>query len=352
VDDFGIKYKDRADAEHLLSVLQEEYRLTADWTGSKYLGMTIQHDVSSEKISISMPGYVQAALKRFKVASSGHLTHAPALYSPPVYGASVQYTPSTDTSTLTPAEVKFVQEVIGVFLYYSRAVDSTMFTTLNKLASQQSKPSKSLLSAVAHFLQYASSYPDAVLQYRASDMRLVVESDASYLSESNSRSRAGGILFLSSNGDPASAVLNGPIEIISCIIPSVVAAASEAEYAALFLNGKAAASVRNTLEDLGYPQTPTPIFADNTTACGIANSTSKIRRSKAIDMRFHWIRDRVKQNQFTVIWRPGGTNLADYFTKTHPVSHYRKMRETYVHSPVTPPDGWTLVEHGKRTRTQ
>jgi len=205
-----------------------------------------------------------------------------------------------------------------------------MLTTLNKLASRQSKPTTALYQDVQHFLQYAATYPDAAVTYGASDMRLVLWSDSSYLSESESRSRAGGHHYLTRNGDPTATPPNGPIDSISTIIPTVVSAVSEAEYAALFLNGQAAVSTRQTLEDLGYPQSATPIITDNTTAYGIANRTLKLKRSKAIYMRYNWIRDRVTNGAYIVHWGPGDFNLADYFTKTHPPHYYRSMRATFV----------------------
>jgi hypothetical protein len=39
---------------------------------------------------------------------------------------------------------------------------------------------------------------------------------------------------------------------------------------------------------------------DNTTAKGYSNVTIKQKRTKAMDMRFYWIKDRVKQGQFNV----------------------------------------------------
>jgi hypothetical protein len=98
----------------------------------------------------------------------------------------------------------------------------------------------------------------------------------------------------------------------------------------LFHNGKEAAMLRTTLEDMGHPQPATPIQTDNACASGICNETVKQRRSKAMDMRFYWIRDRVKQGQFLVHWRKGSENLADYFTKHHSPSHHRKIRSQYL----------------------
>jgi hypothetical protein len=46
-------------------------------------------------------------------------------------------------------------------------------------------------------------------------------------------------------------------------------------------------------------------------------------------MRYHWIRDQVRLGNFTIIWQPGAINLADLFTKAHPVHHHLDMIDTY-----------------------
>jgi hypothetical protein len=47
-------------------------------------------------------------------------------------------------------------------------------------------------------------------------------------------------------------------------------------------------------------------------------------------MRFHWIRDRVRQGQFIITWFPGTTNLADFFTKNLPAKQFQFMRLFFV----------------------
>ena len=94
---------------------------------------------------------------------------------------------------------------------------------------------------------------------------------------------------------------------------------------------KDAVVLRTTLSEMGHAQPPTPIQVDNSTACGIANTNIKLQRSKAIDMRFYWVRDRVDQQQFTVFWKPGKTNLADYVTEHHTGKHYQLMGPIYLH---------------------
>jgi hypothetical protein len=45
-----------------------------------------------------------------------------------------------------------------------------------------------------------------------------------------------------------------------------------------------------------------------------------------MDMRCHWLTDRVRQKQFDVYWRPGRENIGDYHTKHHSAQHHKDMR--------------------------
>ena len=68
---------------------------------------------------------------------------------------------------------------------------------------------------------------------------------------------------------------------------------------------------------------------DNETAIGFLKITMKQKRSKSIDMRFYWVRDRVKQNQFLIYWRPGANNAGDYVSKHHSPAHHQTMRPNF-----------------------
>ena len=115
-----------------------------------------------------------------------------------------------------------------------------------------------------------------------------------------------------------------------CWFKSIIASTAEAKIGAVFKNCQAAVSLRKTLTETGHPQPTTPIHVDNVRAVGILNETFRQRRSKSMDMRFYWVRDRIHQNQFRIFWEKGSSNLADYFTKHFPPSHDRKIRSTYL----------------------
>ena len=74
--------------------------------------------------------------------------------------------------------------------------------------------------------------------------------------------------------------------------------------------------------------------------------------------RFHWLRDREAQGQFWIHWRPGKTNLADYFTKHHPPSHHQRVRSRYLQQANNTTierhgqTDWIQVQHKNKIRTE
>jgi hypothetical protein len=196
-------------------------------------------------------------------------------------------TPPPDESTkLDAAGITRVQEIIEVFVFYGRTVDSTMLVALGTLASQQANSTQATAKAATQLLNYAAAHPDANIRYIPSDMYLHIHSDVSYLSEAHVRSRVGGTFFLSSRPKNASAAPspstmppphNGAVHTLSSIVRNVMASATEAELAALFHNARHGIPLHTTLIEMGHPQAQTPIQTDNTCAAGIANETVKQR---------------------------------------------------------------------------
>ena len=70
---------------------------------------------------------------------------------------------------------------------------------------------------------------------------------------------------------------------------------AEAEVAGLFINANKAIPITHTLIKMGHPQPPTPLKTDNTTAQGILMEKFRQKRSKSINMRFWWLKDRIDQ---------------------------------------------------------
>jgi hypothetical protein len=247
----------------------------------------------------------------------------------PNYGAKKQYSQEEDNApALNKEEKKFIQEVCRVFLFLARAVDGGLLPALSSLASQQANPTEKTMLLCKQFLDFMATQEDAVLTYQASNMVLAIHSNASYLSEPKSPSRAGGHMFMAEKDEIP--INNGAVLNISQIIRAVMSSTAEAELGTLFINAKTAVSMQQTLIKLGHQQPRTPIQTDNATAHVLLTNKILPKALKAMDMRFHWLQCRDARDQFRYYWQPGMQNLADYFTKHHPATHHKNVCPTIL----------------------
>jgi hypothetical protein len=91
IDDFGVKYMKKADAEHLMTTLHELYSVSKDWEDAPYCGLTIAWDYIKNPVDISIPSYIEHALQCFEHPQPSHPQHAPHAWQKPQYSATMQY---------------------------------------------------------------------------------------------------------------------------------------------------------------------------------------------------------------------------------------------------------------------
>jgi hypothetical protein len=110
---------------------------------------------------------------------------------------------------------------------------------------------------------------------------------------------------------------------------------TEAEYIAFWEAGKEASWLRNLYCELGFAQSkPTTIVQDNTGAIAIARNPLFHKRTKHIDSKYHWIREKVQEGRFDVEECRTEDQTADVLTKALPCpSHQRHTKEMGI-SPV------------------
>lgn len=121
VDDFGVRYTSRADADHLITTLESTYKVSTDWTGSHYCGLTLRWDYTARTCDISMPGYIERALLRFQNPTPTKPEHSPHPWQKPTYGAKTQFAMLPDTSAaLDATDKRRILEVLGMLILYTR----------------------------------------------------------------------------------------------------------------------------------------------------------------------------------------------------------------------------------------
>ena len=332
VDDFGVKYWSKEDAQHLCNAVGANFRYTVDMEGANYCGLNISWNYKLGYFDTSMPKYIPKTLTRLKHKPQKSPQYSPHPYTPIVYSkkGTQQMAHDPQHKLLPKDKIRHIQSIAGSFLYYARAQDFTMLTALNDIGTSQAKPTEYTMQECQQLMDYAATYPNTIVRYYASGMILFVDSDAAYLVLPKARSRIAGYYYLSSIPPAGQApTLNAPILVLCKTLRHVVASAAESETAGVFTNAQMVLPIRYILDCLGHKQPPTPIKSDNSTTTGFVNNNIHQKRSKSWDMRFHWLRDKDNQQKIKVYWEKGATNLADYFTKHHPLNYHVKMRRQY-----------------------
>ena len=124
--------------------------------------------------------------------------------------------------------------------------------------------------------------------------------------------------------------INGPVLIVAQIIKFVMSSAAEAEIAGLFVCAKSMVLLRTTFIEMVWPQPKSPIQCDKSTSVGVSNNTIIQRKTKTMNIQYHWLRCREAQGQFRFFWAPGSDNLADYSTKNHPPLYHEAHRHSHL----------------------
>ena len=88
--------------------------------GDKFAGIDIKWDYASRRCRISMPGYIDNILIKFKHPTSSKPRRSPYKCLAIAYGAKAQMMPEADTTELLDNHRKRrVQEIVGSLLYYA-----------------------------------------------------------------------------------------------------------------------------------------------------------------------------------------------------------------------------------------
>ena len=164
-------------------------------------------------------------------------------------------------------------------------MDNKLLVGLSAIGAQQVSATQRTNEAIDQILDYCTTYPADDILYRSSDMVLCAHSDTGLHNEIKVRSRSGAHIFLSEND--AMPRWNGPVLTLAKIIKFVMSSASEAELGAMFITAQEMVHIRQTLQEMKWPQPKYPLQTDNSAAAGVANNTIEPKNLKTMDRRLH-----------------------------------------------------------------
>ena len=124
-------------------------------------------------------------------------------------------------------------------------------------------------------LDYAATYSNAIIHYKARDMVLDLDSNGAYLTMPEARSYYAGHFYLSYWTSPSpikhNPKRNGPIQTECKIIRNVLFSVAEYETCGTFNNGKTYIGMRPDLISLDHKQPATPLKTENSATEAFVN---------------------------------------------------------------------------------
>ncbi|XP_059627472.1 uncharacterized mitochondrial protein AtMg00810-like [Cornus florida] len=260
-----------------------------------FLGLQIAQ--TSKGIFISQQKYASELLKKFNMNDSK------AVSTPlcPNTKLSLDCTSEAVPSTL-------YRFIIGSLLYLTASKPDIMYF-VGLVARFQSNPKMSHLQAAKRILRYVKGTIFYGLHYIffSPTMTIAAFSDADWgRSLPDRKSTSGCCYILGSN----------VVSWLSKKQNTVSLSTSEAEYIVASQAGSQLLWMQSTLTDLGLHFSMLPkLFCDNQSAIAISKNPTLHWKSKYIDIRYHFLRDKVQKGLLDITYLPTVDQIADIMTK-------------------------------------
>ena len=148
VDDFGIKYTDTNQAQHLLNSLKDKH-VALEWC------------CINRKVTLSTPGHVKKLLIKYSHSIPSRWKHTPRETEPIKNGDKQQTNVLDKSESLTSDEMQTFLSILGSLLHYSRMIYLIISIAVNDLSivkTNATLTSRKLLNAL---LDYLHINPDA-----------------------------------------------------------------------------------------------------------------------------------------------------------------------------------------------
>ncbi|KAG5870711.1 hypothetical protein JTB14_036174 [Gonioctena quinquepunctata] len=176
-----------------------------------------------------------------------------------------------------------------------------------------SNPRRKHWSAVKRILRYLKGTQTFGLMYCAEEVNLIAYSDADFAGDLTT-----GYLSII-----AGASITWSSHLQKCVSRST----TESEYIAASDAAQEISWLRIFLRELGIDiLEPTKLFMDNQSAIRLVKNTEYHKRTKHIDVKNHYIRERAEDNTLIVCYVASEDQFADNLTKALPKEKFVKNR--------------------------
>ncbi|KAF7762621.1 hypothetical protein Agabi119p4_9214 [Agaricus bisporus var. burnettii] len=283
--------------------LEKSYELKDLGTASFILGMKMERDEKTGTVTLSQCAYCERILDRF------HMADAKPRSTPLPAGLTL----STDDAPKSLEEMKDMKnipyrEALGSLMWLQVATRPDLSYAVNLLSRFASNPGRAHWNAIKHTIAYLKGTLDYGISYhRDGTLQPFGYVNADYAGDTNTRRSTEGHIFF---------VAGGPVSWASKRQETVALLTVEAEYMALIRATQQAIWLSKFMREVGLDQEKLiNVFADNNGAIANTQNNKNHRRTKHIDVKHHFIKQKVMMGEVTFTYVPSAENLANILTK-------------------------------------
>lgn len=298
VDDLIIGCKDKITLTQIKTYISECFDCVDHGPLHFFLGMQIDREGDVGAISLNQGQYIKELLKVHRMENC----------RPASTPLDVGFYVSCKDENCIKIEPTSYQSSIGGLMYLAMCTRPDILHSISKLAQRNVDPHKEHEAGIKHVLRYLYSTIDYKLIYQHTGTAVIGYADADWGSNPLDRKSYSGYAFFLGG-----AAFSWSSKRQNCVALS----STEAEYIDLTMAAKEAIYIRSLLGELGLQTMENPIivYGDNLSAQQLAKNPVYHSRSKHIDIRYHFVRELVKNNFIELRYVSTNEMIADIFTK-------------------------------------
>ena len=298
VDDIVVACKSEKQMEKVKQALCRKFEVKDLGELHHFLGLKVVQDKVSGDVWIGQPAYVGRVLERFGMQDAKSV-------ATPV-DTSTKLVKAVEDDVLV--DQSLYQSAVGSLLYLSTSTRPDIAFAVSNVAKFSANPTKRHWTGVKRILRYLKSTSDLGLHFTSNDVDdLVGYSDSDWAGDLDDRKSTSGYLFK---------LCGAPISWRSKKQTSVALSTAEAEYIALSSATQEAVWLRQLTSELRFkPTKPTVIYEDNQSAIALAQNAQFHGRMKHINIRQHFVREKVSDRVIEIKYCRSDCMLADMLTK-------------------------------------
>lgn len=304
VDDLIITGPDKNKINDLVSKITKQIKLEKIGNINQFLGMEITTEYDKQIINMNQNKYTVNLLERFDKNNMNPVT------SPVEMGINLERSLETASET----NIHKYQQQVGSLIYLAINTRPDIAFAVNRCARYMANPNESHFRALDRIWKYLNKFPSIGLSYNCSeiDSQILGYTDADWGGDTISRKSTSGYLFQ---------LKNNIISWLSMQQKTIALSSCEAEYMALkeaikesiYLNNLL--TFYNKLLHINLSSEIPKLLTDSESAMKLANNPEFHKRTKHIDITYHFIRETIKDKNIQLHYVNTKVQKADGFTK-------------------------------------